>query len=238
MAMKIDVRKAFDTINWRFLIHVLQCFGFDPLFCEWILIILHSAKISININGRAVGFFNCTRGVRQGDPLSLLLFCLAEEVLSRGLEVMVHEGRLTQMNATKQLYIPSHCLYADDILIFCKATLSNVRNITQLFELYGQYSRQLVNAQKSKFYSGALPLSRIYTITSITGFSHGSIPFSYLRILLFKGKPKAIHLRPIVDKIQQKLSAWKGRLLTIMGRVQLLNAVISSMLTYSFHIYK
>jgi len=96
----------------------------------------------------------------------------------------------------------------------------------------------MVNASKSKFYSGAISLSRAHTISSITGFSHGSLPFNYLGVPLFKGKPKSIHFKPIVDKINFKLCAWKGRLLTIMGRVQLINVVISSMLTYSFHVYK
>jgi len=192
IALKIDIKKAFDTLNWRFLLHILNRFGFSQVFCDWILNILKSAKISININGKAMGFFNCTRGVRQGDPLSPLLFCIAEEVISRGLETMVREGRLTQMNATKNLYIPSHCLYADDILIFCRGTLSNIKNIMHLFGLYGQYSRQLVNAHKSKFYSRMLALSISHTIASITGFSHGQLPFMYLGILLFKGKPKAI----------------------------------------------
>lgn len=107
-----------------------------------------------------------------------------------------------------------------------------------LFEKYGQYSGQMVNACKSKFYSGALSLSRAHTLHSITGFRQGTIPFTYLGIPLFKGKPKSIHFRPTVDRIQFKLSAWKGRLLTRMGRVQLVNAFISSMLTYSFHVYK
>jgi hypothetical protein len=150
----------------------------------------------------------------------------------------VLEGRLTQINATRTLFMPSHYLYADDILIFCKGSLSNVRNIMLLFDQYGEYSGQMVNAQKSKFYTGDITLSRIHTIASITGFSHGSLPFTYLGILLFKGKPKAIHLRPIVDRIKHKLSTWKERLLTIMGRVQLINAVISSILTYSFQVYK
>jgi len=238
IALKIDVKKAFDTINWSFLIQVLHCFGFNQTFCDWISTILHSAKLSVNINGKAIGYFTCTRGVRQGDPLSPLLFCIAEEVLSRGLSALVLEGKLTQMRASRNLYVPSHCLYADDILIFCSGTLANIRHIMKLFEVYGQYSGQIVNAQKSKFYSGAISLSRIHTISSITGFSHGSLPFTYLGIPLFKGKPKAIYLRPVVDRIQSKLHAWKGRILTLMGRVQLVNAVISSMLTYSFHVYK
>jgi hypothetical protein len=62
LALKIDVRKAFDTVNWKFLVHVLHCFGFNQVFCDWIITILHSAKISININGKVVGFLNCTRG--------------------------------------------------------------------------------------------------------------------------------------------------------------------------------
>jgi len=238
LALKIDVRKAFDTLNWSFLLHVLKCFGFNQCFYNWISTILHSAKLSMSINDKAVGFFKCTRGVRQGDPLSPLLFCIVEEVISRGLEALALDGSLTQIHVSRGLLMPSHCLYADDILIFCKGTLSNIRNIMDLFEEYDTYSGQFMNAIKSKFYSGSLPLSRIVTITSITGFSHGSLPFSYLGILLFKGKPRTTHFRPIFDKIKAKISTWKGKLLSIMGRVQLINAVISSMLVYSFHIYQ
>lgn len=140
-------------------------------------------------------------------PLSPLLFCLAEEVISRGIEALVSDGRLTQICATRNMFIPNHCLYADDILIFCKGTLSNVRNIMQLFESYGKYSGQIVNAHKSKFYSASIPMSRMHTISSISGFRHGSIPFTYLGIPLFKGKPKSCHLRPIVDRIQSKFIA-------------------------------
>lgn len=89
----------------------------------------------------------------------------------------------------------------------------------QLLDAYGSYSGQIVNAHTSKFYTGALSLSRIHTITSVIGFRHGSLPFTYLGILLFKGKPKTIHLRAVVDKILGKLNAWRGRLLTLMGRV-------------------
>lgn len=81
IALKVDISKAFDTLDWNFLIMVLHNFGFSPIFINWILAILQSARLSILVNGKAVGFFPCSRGVRQGDPLSPLLFCLAEEVL-------------------------------------------------------------------------------------------------------------------------------------------------------------
>lgn len=78
LALKIDIKKAFDTMDWSFILQVLQSFGFNDIFYNWVKVILHSAKLSISVNGHAVGYFSCKRGVRQGDPLSPLLFCLAE----------------------------------------------------------------------------------------------------------------------------------------------------------------
>lgn len=94
VALKFDIKRAFDTLDWNFLLKILSSFGFDHQFCKWIIVVLHSAKLSVFINGNSVGFFPCKRRVRQGDPLSPLLFCLAEEVLSRGISKLVDSGRL------------------------------------------------------------------------------------------------------------------------------------------------
>ena len=75
------------------------------------------------------------------------------------------EGRLTQIRATRDIFLTSHCLYADDIHIFCQGSLTNVRNIMKLFETCDKYSRQMVNASKSKFYSGAISLSLELTLS-------------------------------------------------------------------------
>lgn len=99
--LKIDVSKPFDTISWDFLIKVLKQFGFHTTFTNWISSILHSAKISISINGAHHGYFNCRRGDRQGDPLSPLLFCITEEVLSRSIKKLVEEGKVEQIAASR-----------------------------------------------------------------------------------------------------------------------------------------
>lgn len=83
LAMKIDIRKAFDSIKWPFFIEVLKCFGFSETFKDWIASILKSAKISVLFDGSPKGYFSCTLGVGQGDPLSPLLFCLAEDFFKK-----------------------------------------------------------------------------------------------------------------------------------------------------------
>ena len=122
-ALKIDVSKAFDAVNWEFLLKVLTCFGFNHTICNWIRAIHHSANVSICINGSQEGYFKCKRGVRQGDPLSPLLFCIAEEVLSRGIKKLVSENKLDLISASRTAKLPSHCFYADDLMVYCKGKI-------------------------------------------------------------------------------------------------------------------
>lgn len=103
MALKIDIRKAFDTIRWDFLLAVLRQFGFSEVFVQRIAVVLSSARLSILVNGSPHGFFSCSRGVRQGDPISPLLFCLSEEVLSRLITYRVQLRELTLIRAARPL---------------------------------------------------------------------------------------------------------------------------------------
>jgi hypothetical protein len=82
-----------------------------------------------------------------------------------------------------------------------------------------------------------MSVSLINMIADLLGFSVGTIPFQYLGCNIFQGKPKVIHFRMIADKIKNKLATWKGRILSIMGRVQLVKSIIHGMLVYSFHVY-
>ncbi|MCI11700.1 RNA-directed DNA polymerase (Reverse transcriptase), partial [Trifolium medium] len=176
LTVKIDIAKAFDTIDWQLLLKVLKAFGFSPVFCSWIHTILNSAKLSISINGKQEGYFDCARGVRQGDPLSPL-FCLAEEVLSRGLLKLVEDGQLKLINGTRTSHIPSHILYADDIMLFCKGTSSNIQILSDFFVRYAQNSGQVRNPQKSTIFGGSISHTRLSHIANQLNFNIATLPF-------------------------------------------------------------
>jgi hypothetical protein len=90
---------------------------------------------------------------------------------------------------------------------------------------YGQSSGQFVNPQKSSIFAGSIPHSRLAIIANSLGFQIGTLPFTYLGVPIFKGKPKKCHLQPLADKVKLKLASWKASLLTLAGRVELLKAL-------------
>jgi len=220
-----------------FFISVLESFGFHPKFCSWIIAILQSANISISINGAQHGYIKCNRGVRQGDPLSPLLFCLAEEVLSRGIKKLVDDGKVDLIKASRNANIPSHCFYADDLMVFCKGKMSSLEALKELFTRYVECSGQVMNLNKSFIFVGGVFDNRMNHMVQLLGFSMGSLPFTYLGAPIFKGKPKRVHFQPIADRVKLKLAKWKASLLSIAGRVQLVKSVIEGMLIHTMSIY-
>lgn len=86
MAIKLDLQKAYDRFNWRFLHAVLTNLGFDLVFIKWILTCISSLSFEVLVNGGKLNQLKPSRGLRQGDPLSPYLFILRQEVLSRLLD--------------------------------------------------------------------------------------------------------------------------------------------------------
>ena len=120
---KFDIEKAYDHVNWECLIHLLGRMGFGVKWQGWIRACISSVHFSILVNGSLAGFFGSSRGLRQGDPLSPLLFLLMIEILSKMLKKM-EGGFITGFkvsgNSFEEVSI-SHLLYADDTMVMCNA---------------------------------------------------------------------------------------------------------------------
>jgi hypothetical protein len=80
--LKLDFEKAYDRVNWSFLREVLIRKGFDPSWIHRVMGLVKGGQTAININREAGNFFRNGRGVRQGDPLSPLLFDYIVEALA------------------------------------------------------------------------------------------------------------------------------------------------------------
>ena len=106
IAIKINIKKAFDTLDRDFILEVLRCFCFSDEFRSKIKLIFYSTHISVLYNDYPCGLFSCIRGVRQGDPFYPILFDIAEDFLSRFLTKLANVGILTIMNYHKGISFP------------------------------------------------------------------------------------------------------------------------------------
>jgi len=130
--------------------------------------------------------------------------------------------------ASLQGYLtPSHILYVYDI-----------RNLSIFLKTYGYFFGQYVNNFKSSFFTMDNFARFVTKIRCILSCSHGCLPFNYLGVPIFVGASKCQFLQPLVDKVKLKLASWKGKSLSMMSRIQLINTVITRFLTYSFNMYK
>ena len=80
---KLDIEKAYDHMNWEALLALLKRMGFGMRWCRWICTCISTVQFSVLFNGSPADFFGSSRGLRQGDPLSLMLFLVMMEVFRK-----------------------------------------------------------------------------------------------------------------------------------------------------------
>ena len=123
--VKLDIEKAYDHVNWNTLFYLMEKMGFGTRWGRWIRAYITTIRFFVLVNGTPVGFFGSSRGLRQADHMSPLLFLLIMKVLSRLLKRTKDGGFLCgfQVGSHKQGGMKiSLLLFVDDTILFCDAS--------------------------------------------------------------------------------------------------------------------
>ena len=162
MAVKLDMSKAYDRVEWTFVETIMRKLGFAE---KWIIMIMEcirTVQYLILLDGVPKGYIIPSRGLRQGDPFSPYLFLLCAEGLSTLLKKTSSVGRLKGLQTSRLGPWVSHLFFADDSLLFGKASLAESREFMEILKLYEDSSGQQLKREKTTifFNTNTLPATR------------------------------------------------------------------------------
>ncbi|KAJ4755660.1 RNA-directed DNA polymerase (reverse transcriptase)-related family protein [Rhynchospora pubera] len=226
LMIKLDFYKAFDTVNWPFLLNVLKIFGVPDKFISWIELLLSTATSAILLNNHTGPYFKHQQGLRQGDPISPFLFIMVTDVLSRMCQAAAAS---IPFNISNRVCSPFHVLqYADDTLVFSTVKGQAVHSLKCLLTVFSLCSGLNLNLSKSSFVPFNLSPSQIALASSILQCEVAQLPLSYLGLPLTATRPTKEIYQQLIEKLENKLAGWKSKLLSRAGRLTLVSSVLTS----------
>ena len=149
MAMKLDMSKAYDKVEWCFLEQILLKLGFQESWVDLIMECVTTVSYSILVNGEPKGLIKPSRGLRQGDLLSPYLFLFCAGGLNALLRQVAATGDIHGFSLCRNGPKLIHLFFADDCLIFCRSTLEECAKIQELLAVYEAALSQMINREKT-----------------------------------------------------------------------------------------
>jgi len=223
--LKIDISKAFDSVNWHFLLGLLEHMGFSQRWINWISMMLSSASSKIICNGSPGRRICHARGLRQGDPLSPLLFVLAMEALNALFKVADARDLLQKLDP---LVKDRLFLYADDVILFSMAEQQDLVLTRGILKLFAADAGLHTNIDKCLIAPIQCNLDATVTLLNYFPAKLSHFPIKYLGIPLSVGKLRKCDLQPLVDRVADALPIWKAKMLNKAGRAVLVKTKLSA----------
>ncbi|CAL1359850.1 unnamed protein product [Linum trigynum] len=226
MALKVDMEKAYDRVEWPFLLAVLDKMGFSSMWQGWIFECLRSASFSVLMNGNPLGYFSPSRGLRQGDPLSPLLFVLCTEGFAAFLRRAIAEKRLAGVKVAPRAPRISHLFFVDDSYLFLRGTLQECENLIEVLNEYEELSGQRVNLAKSAVcFSKNIAMPDQEFLAAVLGVGAVGVHDKYLGLPSLIDRSKMETLRYLEEKLLARLQGWKQRTLSWAARETLIKSI-------------
>jgi hypothetical protein len=190
--IKLDISKAFDSIAWTFLLEVLAALGFSLKWRDWISAILATSSSKVLVNGLPGESFKHARGLRQGDPLSPLLFILSIDPLHRLIEKAA-QGGILQPVLPKAANLRCS-LYADDAAVFAAPVATELDRLHRLLMFFGECSGLRVNISKTEIFPIRLELQVVNQLIQNFPGKVGKFPGKYLGLPLHTCKLRKVEV--------------------------------------------
>ena len=229
--INLDWEKAFDRVDWSFLIKVMEKFGFPEFTIKWLMNLYSNITSSVLINGYVTKEFKIERGVRQGCPMSMLVYVLFQEPLylafkkcNEILPIEIQNEKIKNLG------------YADDTTAFVKDDNSFIE-IFRLIKKFEKASNSKINIRKTKIFGFGNWNRRI--MWPISGLKIEMDYCCMLGIIFSNDHKKAVDRtwNKIIEKIRKRIQMITGRNLNLYQKVIIINSLISSKIWYTAHTY-
>ena len=234
--LKLDIAGAFDTVSWEYMLELTERLGFGPRWRDLMSLIWSSSNSKVMANGCLGQQIWHRRGLRQGDPLSPMLFTIAIAPLHWIMQRADNLGVLSHVDLPPARLRTS--IYADDAALFVNPTASDIGHVAELLKLFGQASGLTANLQKCAFYPIRCTMAEINQILELLPIPVCQFPCQYLGLPLHYRKLTKAELQPMIDKIARRLPRWRGKLLNSAARLELVNSVLSAIPIYMLTVFQ
>ncbi|CAM8948837.1 unnamed protein product [Rhodiola kirilowii] len=229
-ALKLDMSKAYDRVDWVFLEQMQLRLGFPHSWVQKVMKCVTTVTYYIRVNDTVSRGVVPERGIRQGDPLSPYLFVICMEWLACVLAKGKVDGRVVGVKICRDAPNVSHLFFADDCVLFFKATFQHLRFVKQCLQRFELLSGQQLNYEKSEMFFGKnVEATYAELLCNYLGVKRGQILSKYLGMPILFNKNKSAVFRELEEKSWKRVHGWKEQWLSSAGKEILLKSILQAL---------